>query len=84
MSNVDKGVRMCKSSTLAQLAGRTTPVWCATPEPMVPLDFESRRSGEGRFSWEDIRPEEEIALDRMNMWIQSVESGFHFILPGKR
>ncbi|KAL4081209.1 hypothetical protein J3A83DRAFT_166776 [Scleroderma citrinum] len=71
-ASIDKGVRMYKSSTLAQLTGRTTPVWCPSPEP-VPLDFESRRSAEGRFSWEDIRPEEEIALDRMNLWIQNVE-----------
>lgn len=68
----DKGVRFCKSSTLAQLTGRPTPAWCASPEP---IDFEQRRSGEeGRFSWENIRPEHEIALDRMNLWIQSVES----------
>jgi len=72
---------MYKSSTLAQLTGsRTTPVWCPSPEP-VPLDFESQRSGEGRFSWENIRPEEEIALDRMNLWIQSVESGFYHLIP---
>ncbi|KAG6330771.1 hypothetical protein ID866_8318 [Astraeus odoratus] len=71
-ASIDKGVRLYKSSTLAQFTARTTPVWCPSPEP-VPLDFESRRSGEGRFSWENIRPEEEIALDRMNMWIQSVE-----------
>ncbi|KAI6098294.1 hypothetical protein EDD16DRAFT_1527318, partial [Pisolithus croceorrhizus] len=68
----DKGVRLYKSSTLAQLTGRTTPAWCPTPEPIA-IDFESRRSGEGRFSWENIRSEEEIAMDRMNLWIQSVE-----------
>lgn len=70
---------MYKSSTLGQITnGRTTPVWCASPEP---IEFEQRRSGEaGRFSYEDIRPENsaekerEIALDRMNLWIQNVES----------
>lgn len=71
-ASIDKGVRLYKSSTLAQLTGRTTPVWCPTPEPIA-IDFESRRSGEGRFSWENIRSEEEIAMDRMNLWIQSVE-----------
>ncbi|KAF9220880.1 hypothetical protein BS17DRAFT_786121 [Gyrodon lividus] len=70
-ASIDKGVRLYKSSTLRQLTGRNTPVWCASPEP---IDFEERRSGEeGRFSWEDIRPEHEVALDRMNLWIQSVE-----------
>ncbi|KAG8214433.1 hypothetical protein J3R82DRAFT_9456 [Butyriboletus roseoflavus] len=70
-ASIDKGVRFYKSSTLAQLAGRPTPVWCPSPEP---IDFEQRRSGEeGRFSWENIRPEHEVALDRMNLWIQSVE-----------
>ena len=65
-------MRFYKSSTLAQLTGRATPVWCASPEP---IDFEQRRSGEeGGFSWENIRPEHEVALDRMNLWIQSVES----------
>lgn len=69
---LDKGMRLYKSSTLAQLTGRATPVWCASPEP---IDFEQRRSREeGRFSWENIRPEHEVALDRMNLWIQSVES----------
>ncbi|KAI6016227.1 hypothetical protein EDC04DRAFT_543426 [Pisolithus marmoratus] len=71
-ASIDKGVRLYKSSTLAQLTGRTTPVWCPSPEPIA-IDFESRRSGEGRFSWENIRSEEEIAMDRMNLWIQSVE-----------
>ncbi|KAG9315954.1 hypothetical protein JVU11DRAFT_3608 [Chiua virens] len=70
-ASIDKGVRFCKSSTLAQLTGRNTPVWCSSPEP---IDFEQRRSGEeGRFSWENIRPEHEVAADRMNLWIQSVE-----------
>ncbi|KAG2138634.1 uncharacterized protein EDB93DRAFT_1090613 [Suillus bovinus] len=71
-------VRMYKSSTLGQLTGgRTTPVWCASPEP---IEFEQRRSGEaGRFSYEEIRPENsaekerETALHRMNLWIQNVE-----------
>ena len=68
----DKGMRFYKSSTLGQLTGRSTPAWCASPEP---IDFEQRRSGEeGRFSWENIRPEHEVAFDRMNTWIQSVES----------
>lgn len=71
-ASIDKGVRLYKSSTLAQLTGRTTPVWCPSPES-IEIDFESRRSGEGRFSWENIRSEEEIAMDRMNLWIQSVE-----------
>ncbi|KAG2121098.1 hypothetical protein DEU56DRAFT_873834 [Suillus clintonianus] len=74
----DKGVRMYKSSTLGQITtGRTTPVWCASPEP---IEFEQRRSGEvGRFSYEEIRPEDsaekerETAIDRMNLWIQNVE-----------
>lgn len=67
----DKGMRFYKSS-MGQLTGRTTPVWCTSPEP---IDFEQRRSGEeGRFSWENIRPEHEVAVDRMNLWIQSVES----------
>ncbi|KAF8125694.1 hypothetical protein EV363DRAFT_617266 [Boletus edulis] len=70
-ASIDKGMRFCKSSTLAQLTGRAAPVRCASPEP---IDFEQRRSGEeGRFSWENIRPEHEVALDRMNLWIQSVE-----------
>ncbi|KAH0831882.1 hypothetical protein J3R83DRAFT_12756 [Lanmaoa asiatica] len=70
-ASIDKGVRFYRSSTLAQLTNRPTPVWCASPEP---IDFEQRRSGEeGRFSWENIRPEHEVALDRMNLWIQSVE-----------
>jgi hypothetical protein len=72
---------MYKSSTLGQItSGRTTPVWCASPEP---IEFEQRRSGEaGRFSYEDIRPENaaekerETAIDRMNLWIQNVESKF--------
>lgn len=71
---LDKSVRFYKSSTLGQLTGRNTPVWCPSPEP---IDFEQRRSGEdGRFSWENIRPEHEVAIDRMNLWIQSVESKF--------
>ncbi|KAG1728500.1 uncharacterized protein EDB91DRAFT_1207824 [Suillus paluster] len=69
---------MYKSSTLGQITnGRTTPVWCASPEP---IEFEQRRSGEaGRFSYEEIRPEDsaekerETATDRMNLWIQNVE-----------
>jgi hypothetical protein len=77
-ASIDKGVRMYKSSTLGQItSGRTTPVWCASPEP---IEFEQRRSGEaGRFSYEDIRPENaaekerETAIDRMNLWIQNVE-----------
>ncbi|KAG1860125.1 hypothetical protein DFJ58DRAFT_278364 [Suillus subalutaceus] len=77
-ASIDKGVRMYKSSTLGQItSGRTTPVWCASPEP---IEFEQRRSGEaGRFSYEDIRPENaaekerETAVDRMNLWIQNVE-----------
>ncbi|KAG1791865.1 uncharacterized protein HD556DRAFT_1383278 [Suillus plorans] len=77
-ASIDKGVRMYKSSTLGQItSGRTTPVWCASPEP---IEFEQRRSGEaGRFSYEDIRPEDsaekdrETAIDRMNLWIQNVE-----------
>ena len=64
MSNVDKGVRMYKSPTLAQLTSRTTPVWCPSPQP-VPLDFESHQY-EGQFSWDNTQPEE-ITLDRMNL-----------------
>ncbi|KAG1860558.1 hypothetical protein C8R48DRAFT_774521 [Suillus tomentosus] len=56
MRRSNKGIRMYKSSTLGQISsGCTTPVWCASPEP---IKFEQRRSGEaGRFSYEDIRPE---------------------------
>jgi len=70
---------MYKSSTLGQIrSGRTTPVWCASPEA---IEFEERHSGEaGRFSYEDIRPEgstvkkQETDMDRLNLWIQNVES----------
>ncbi|OJA20203.1 hypothetical protein AZE42_04622 [Rhizopogon vesiculosus] len=77
-ASIDKGVRLYKSSTLGQIrSGRTTPVWCASPEP---IEFEERHSGEaGRFSYEEIRPEgsaekkHETDMDRMNLWIQNVE-----------
>ncbi|KAG1823850.1 uncharacterized protein BJ212DRAFT_1296380 [Suillus subaureus] len=54
-ASIDKGVQMYKSLTLDQImSGHTTPVWCASLEP---VEFEQHCSGEaGRFSYEDIHP----------------------------